>query len=902
MNNSIIDQLFETHFSQIGEEVRHEQRLVIESLLDGHNTLSIMPTGGGKSLCYWIAGLALQGTTLVIFPLTALMDEQARKLEGHGLKVVKLHSGVSASSQHKQLLELRNGKMPDFIFASPERIGTDGFFEFILREKRDQIKLVVIDEIHCISQWGHDFRPFYQEIPPFLNAVFDSPDQWPHLLGLTATLNQKDTQQVCQDFHISLRHVFKSQYLLRYPINLSVEKVADEPAKDLLFWAKLAEHRDEKVLVYIENRDSGDRSTEGFCDRASREGYRAAYFHGAMTSEAKAEIIEKFKSGEVLTVFATSAFGMGIDIPDIRGIIHYRPPESIEQFYQQIGRAGRDGLPAWAFVYYSDKNINFRKTYFIDRSFPDEAAIRDTFASITSGLEPIQSFDYFAEESSQTAFHYLLRSGVVRVRCKSTSKIDVFERKAQAALPKFDEYRNATRTGITILVAKRNNESIEQVTGNIYRWWADGKIQANRSVQKCLVVEKLATDLREEKLAAIQADIAEKKEYRYQLLDQLVTLLNGYTNSITLHQEIGRYLGVDKFQMDRIHQTVSGVMVRSKSEVIIANLLSQYGIPFEYERYLIASGVGFLPDFTLFVDGKELYLEHLGRLDLEQYRQNWAIKKAWYEMNFPGQLLTTEEGSTLSQSTELLIKQHLLKNNIQQPESERITTQTADAKATKTVKIWTEGRTDWKHLKAAFKRLKATGQFASLEIQFQEGDDEMGDKELLNSCRAYSRDTHATPIIFIFDRDVPDTLSKIKDTERDYKDWGNRVYSVALPVPTHRQTTSDISIEFYYQDQDIKQIDRDGRRLFIGTEFNKRTGIHESEQINCMDKNKIGKFTIVDQQVFRQDRNSEENIAMSKNQFASNILECCADFENFDLSGFVPLFELINELASRDNP
>lgn len=911
MNNSIIDQIFATHFASLGAGVRHEQRLVIESVIAGQNTLSIMPTGGGKSLCYWIGGLALQGTTLAIFPLTALMDEQARKLQAHGLKVLNLHSGISSQKQYQQLMELRKGPMPDFIFVSPERLGIDGFLEFILQERREQIKLVVIDEIHCISQWGHDFRPFYKEIPPFLETIFGIHEKWPVILGLTATLNQKDTQQVCRDFHVSQDHVFKSQYLLRYPIQIDVIKVADEPEKDLRFWVKLAQHRAEKVLVYIDNRNSGDRSTEGFYSKAKNEGFRAAYFHGSMTVEEKAQVIAKFVSGEILTVFATCAFGMGIDIPDIRGVIHYRPPESIEQFYQQIGRVGRDGRPSWALIYYSDKNIDFRKSYFIDRSFPNREKVFETFTSLTSGRDSIQSFNYFLEEDAQTAFHYLLRSGALRIRCKGLQKIDIFEEESGTFLPQFQIYRKATRNSLTLLIAKKLNQPIETIVRDIYKWWAEGKILTKRAPDKCLFVEQLTPELEDKYIVAILDDIEEKRHYRHSLLDQLAEILESYSNSITLHQEIGRYLGVDKFQMGRIHQTVSGEMVRSKSEVIIANLLSDNGISFLYEKRLEAGGVGFWPDFTIRSGEKTYYWEHLGRLDLEQYRQNWAIKKSWYEQHFPGQLITTEEGSGLSQIAEQLIRSFFIgtgapnlpnspsiigeleKDIIQDSTSSNISIQESIR-----VKVWTEGPTDWKHLKAAYQRLKAAGLFPELNMEFQEYEHDMGDKKLLSNCQAWSLVENVTPIYCIFDRDVSNTLNVIAENGKDFKYWGNHVYSIALPIPPHRIETPDICIEFLYQDQEIQQSDENGRRLFIGTEFNQRTLRHNLHQISCADRNKAGRFTIVDSQVFRMDVVDEQNIALSKNQFAEYVLNAHPGFENFHVKGFIPLFKLIQTLSN----
>ena len=195
--NLLIDKTFSVHFSEVGPEVRPIQRKVIRAILDGHNTLALMPTGSGKSLCYWVAGKALGGITLVISPLTALIDEQSQKLTGHGCRVFTLHSGINTREQYKELTALyQQQERPDFIFLSPERLATDGFLEYVLKSIRKQIKLVVVDEAHCISQWGLDFRPFYKEIPHSLDAIFQETER-PTVLCLTATLNPKDREQIC---------------------------------------------------------------------------------------------------------------------------------------------------------------------------------------------------------------------------------------------------------------------------------------------------------------------------------------------------------------------------------------------------------------------------------------------------------------------------------------------------------------------------------------------------------------------------------------------------------------------------------------------------------------------------------------------------------------------------------
>ena len=648
-SSSMIDQIFEQHFSSLGEGVYPKQREVIDSLLQGNNTLALMPTGSGKSLCYWIAGIALKGITLAVFPLTALMDEQALKLTNHGFNVLKLHAGKSAKKQCDELTALYQGReKPDFIFVSPERLATDGFLEFVLQYIADKIKLVVIDEAHCISQWGHDFRPFYMEIPQFLNNIFGGETNWPRLLAMTATLNKKDREQIGKDFHIKKEYQIEHDTLLRHEIRICVQKVPDEDTKDEEFWAFMEAHKDEKVLVYVD-RKHRKRSTEDLSEKALERGFKATCFHGELNSNEKLAIIEKFKSGELLTVFATSAFGMGIDIPDIRGVVHYLLPESIEQFYQQIGRAGRDKQPAWSRLFYSDKNIDVRKRWYIEKSFPTEDSLQAAFENFTDGCISHKTVNYFNEdEDTQAAYHYLRRAALFSPLCKGYQRINQF--KTKAIIPDYQTILSQTRTGITILTARNMQCSEKDILRDIYRWMGEGKLQYGKSPGKVMILDITHTEIPEETMQEMMAEAEEKKEYRHGLMDDFVELLETYQNSDQFHLKVGEYLGIDKYRMGKIHQTLSGDLVRSKSEVIIANILFERGIPFEYEKYLQApDGSVRMPDFTITYEGKEYYWEHLGMLDNVQYHRNWIGKERWYQQHFSqDQLITTQESITLS--------------------------------------------------------------------------------------------------------------------------------------------------------------------------------------------------------------------------------------------------------------
>jgi len=641
---------FEQHFPNLKGKfsLKPFQEKVIANICNNDSTVAIMPTGGGKSLIYWVATKAMKSTTLVISPLIALIDEQAYKLKQQGCSVLVAHSGIDFKEQIKQLIAFANCETtPDFIFASPERIATDGFFEYCIKARKDAIKLITIDEIHCISQWGFDFRPFYKRIPDFMDKVFGS--KHPKILGLTATINPKELHDVLIDFKISRQNLLKADVLLRFDVDLKVEKFAKEEEKEDRLWQLLEENREEKILVYL-YRKYHKRGVEDLSANATQKGFSAVSFHGDMTGGDRQEVLKDFREGKSNVVFATNAFGMGIDIPDIRIVIHFMIPESVEQYYQEIGRAGRDEKGATAYILYSNKNVQVRRTHFIDKSFPKSDEIASRFQKTTNNELGKKTLQYFQDEEIQEALPYFLNCGAVGIIGKGFTNLKVFTNINNQEIATIIDISKPTGMVIPVLYeSPYSKQPVENFFDKFYHAFLRDEFKLQKQLDKCLIIEAEETELTKKQLADIESEISKKRQYKHDLLDYLSYLLDNYEESRKLHQEIGRYLGVPKHLLDKIHKTESGIWVRSKSEVIIANILYRSGIPFEYEKKLFYNKTQWKePDFTITYNNKTWYWEHLGMLGDEQYDKYWTDKKTIYESLKIKSLITTKESSILS--------------------------------------------------------------------------------------------------------------------------------------------------------------------------------------------------------------------------------------------------------------
>lgn len=339
---------------------RHQQEAIIYHLLEGKDAMVLMPTGGGKSLCYQVPALCLPGTTLVVSPLIALMKDQVNALQLNGISAAALNSSQSPAEQADTYQQLLQGKIK-LLYVSPEKlVGEDGYLMQLLSQV--QPSLFAIDEAHCISSWGHDFRPEYR-------ALNQLKKKFPHtpLIALTATadaITRKDIilQLALQDYRL-FEHSFN-----RPNIQYTVRPKAELEHTLLTF---LKQQEEESGIIYCLSR----QSTETLANELCEAGFLAAAYHAGLEKNIRDERQEKFLKDEIRIMVATIAFGMGIHKSNVRFVVHADLPKNLEGYYQETGRAGRDGLPAEALLFYSTADVMKLKRFAQIEDNPDQTAI-----------------------------------------------------------------------------------------------------------------------------------------------------------------------------------------------------------------------------------------------------------------------------------------------------------------------------------------------------------------------------------------------------------------------------------------------------------------------------------------------------------------------------------------------
>ena len=341
---------------------RPMQEEIIGAALEGRDVLAIMPTGGGKSICFQVPGLMAEGITLVITPLVALMKDQVQNLTEKGIRAIAVHAGLS---RHEVDLALNNAAYGDykFLYVSPERIGTGLFRSYL--EVMD-ISYIVVDEAHCISQWGYDFRPDYLRIGE-LREVVQAP-----VIALTATATPSVAEDIMDKLSFSGRLVMKSGFE-RPNLSYIVRNVEDKNSQIL----NICKGVPGSGIIYARNRSK----CEELSSFLRSEGISASFYHAGLASQTRSERQARWKEGSIAVMVCTNAFGMGIDKPDVRFVAHYDLPDSPEAYFQEAGRAGRDGARAYALLLWNGVDIR-RAAQIESVSFPTLEYIEDIYQKL----------------------------------------------------------------------------------------------------------------------------------------------------------------------------------------------------------------------------------------------------------------------------------------------------------------------------------------------------------------------------------------------------------------------------------------------------------------------------------------------------------------------------------------
>lgn len=335
------------------DKFRPGQREIIQNILEGRDTLAVMPTGGGKSLCYQIPALIFDGITVVVSPLISLMQDQVGALLENGVSAAFLNSTLNLDEYKKTVRDIKSGGAK-LLYLSPEALATERV-KSILREADVPVSCVTIDEAHCISEWGHDFRPDYMEIAAFRNEFKDAV-----CLALTATATKQVQADIVRNLKLKKPAVLVSSFN-RANIFLNVQPRTDGLEQIVEF---LRDHKEQSGIIYCLSRKEVDSITQ----ELQKRGFSAMSYHAGLSDEERADHQNKFIKSQVDVIVATVAFGMGINKPDVRFVIHYALPKSIEEYYQEIGRAGRDGLASEALLLYSAGDIHRIRFFFKDKS------------------------------------------------------------------------------------------------------------------------------------------------------------------------------------------------------------------------------------------------------------------------------------------------------------------------------------------------------------------------------------------------------------------------------------------------------------------------------------------------------------------------------------------------------
>lgn len=386
------------------------QREIVDAVLAGRDTLGLMPTGGGKSITFQVPGMMLPGLTVVVTPLISLMKDQVDNLKRRHIRAVFLHSGMTMRERDIAMENLRNGHAK-FLYIAPERLKSE---VFLAELRRLSVSLIVVDEAHCISQWGYDFRPSYLHIKSLRKVAPEAP-----VLALTATATIEVAADICRNLEMhdpALLRMSFARRNLSYIVRPSETKIGEV--------MHILSRTQGTSIVYVRSR----KRTREIAEYLNAAGISAAAYHAGLEYSVKEERQNDWKADKIRVMVATNAFGMGIDKPDVRVVIHFDLPPSLEEYYQEAGRAGRDGLPSYAVLLTGSKDTALLRRR-VTETFPPRDHVKMVYERVCNflgvalgeGYDTLKAFDFdafcqtFHYEPRQTlaSLHLLAQAGYV---------------------------------------------------------------------------------------------------------------------------------------------------------------------------------------------------------------------------------------------------------------------------------------------------------------------------------------------------------------------------------------------------------------------------------------------------------------------------------------------------------
>lgn len=431
------------------DDFRGIQREIIESISSGKDTLGLMPTGGGKSITFQVPALAKEGTCIVITPLIALMKDQVQHLRAKGIKAAAIYSGMKRAEILKTLDNCIFGGVK-LLYVSPERLASE---LFLTKLRHMKVSFITVDEAHCISQWGYDFRPAYLNIASIRKIKPEAP-----VLALTATATLAVIDDIQEKLAFKAKNVFRMSFE-RKNLAYVVRKAEDKPAELI----HIIRHVPGSAIVYVRSRSR----CKDIAEALNKEGITATFYHAGLEHATRDERQKEWQRDEKRVMVATNAFGMGIDKPDVRTVIHFDCPDSIEAYFQEAGRAGRDGKKAYAVLLWNGNDIG-KLNRRVDENFPAKEYINNVYQSLAfyyevglgSGSGHTFAFDigkfcatyHFFPVPVDSALHLLENAGYLHYETDPDSAARVHVLLTRNELYKLDELSEAEEAVMTALL------------------------------------------------------------------------------------------------------------------------------------------------------------------------------------------------------------------------------------------------------------------------------------------------------------------------------------------------------------------------------------------------------------------------------------------------------------------